>query len=72
MVLHPGRHNPVQQYRLGLTCWKAALQRGTWECWWTQADHSMPWLPRPMASWGALRRVWPAGPGRFSSPSTLP
>ena len=25
-----------------------------------------------MGSWGALRRVWPAGRGRFSSPSTLP
>jgi len=24
-----------------------------------------------MVSWGALRRVWPAGRGRFSSPSTL-
>ena len=23
-------------------------------------------------SWGALRRVWPAGRGRFSFPSTLP
>jgi len=22
--------------------------------------------------WDALRRVWPAGQGRFSSPSTLP
>jgi len=25
-----------------------------------------------MASWGALGGVWPAGRGRFSSPSTLP
>jgi len=34
---------------------------------------SVPWLPRrPMASWGALGRVWPAGRGRFSFPSTLP
>jgi len=23
------------RYRLGLTCWRAALQRGTWECWGT-------------------------------------
>ena len=27
---------------------------------------------RPMGSWGALGGVWPAGRGRFSSPSTLP
>ena len=25
-----------------------------------------------MGSWGASRRVWPAGQGRFSFPSTLP
>jgi len=34
-VLHLGRNNPMHQYRLGLTCWGAALQRGTWVCWWT-------------------------------------
>ena len=27
---------------------------------------------RPMGSWDALGGVWPAGRGRFSSPSTLP
>jgi len=31
-VLHLGRNNPMDQYRLGLTCWRAALRRGTWEC----------------------------------------
>ena len=25
------RNNPTQQDRLGLTCWKAALQRWSWE-----------------------------------------
>jgi len=34
-VLHLGRNNLMYQYRLGLTCWSAALWRGTWECWWT-------------------------------------
>jgi len=29
----------------------------------------VPLLPkRPVVSWGALRRLWPAGRGRFSSP----
>ena len=32
-VSHLGRNNPRHQYRLGQTCWRAALQRGTWECW---------------------------------------
>ena len=27
-VLHLGRNNPLHQYRLGLTCWKTALQVG--------------------------------------------
>ena len=33
-VLHLRRNNPRHQYRLGWTCWRAALRRGTWECWW--------------------------------------
>jgi len=33
-VLHLGRSNPRHQYRLGQTCWRAALWRGTWGCWW--------------------------------------
>jgi len=32
-VLHLGRNNPMHQYRLGLTCWKATLRRGTWVFW---------------------------------------
>ena len=34
-VLHLGRNNPRHQDRLGLTCWGAALRRGTWVSWWT-------------------------------------
>jgi len=33
-VLHLGRNNLMHQYRLGWTCWRAALRRGTCECWW--------------------------------------
>jgi len=36
-------------------------------------QQKLPWLTRrPMAFWGALGGVWPAGRGRFSFPSTLP
>jgi len=28
-VLHLGRNNPMCQYKLGWTCWTAALRRGT-------------------------------------------
>ncbi|GAB0198251.1 mitochondrial enolase superfamily member 1 [Grus japonensis] len=37
-VLHPGRNNPKHQYRLGLTCWEAALRRRTWESSWTTSS----------------------------------
>jgi len=33
-VLHLGTNNLMHQYSLGVTCWRAALWRGTWECWW--------------------------------------
>jgi len=32
-VLHLGRISPMHQYRLRLTCWRAALRRGTWVSW---------------------------------------
>ena len=33
-VQHLKRNNPMHQYRPGMTCWKAALQRRTREFWW--------------------------------------
>jgi len=33
-VLHLGWNNSMHQCRLGLTCWRAAVRRGTWVCWW--------------------------------------
>jgi len=32
-VLHLGRNNPMHQYRLGRTCWRAPLCRETWVSW---------------------------------------
>jgi len=36
-VLRLGRDNRVHQYRLGRTCWRAALQKRTWGTWWTSS-----------------------------------
>jgi len=38
-VLHLGRNNPRHQHRLGRTCWRAALQRGTGSAGGRQGDH---------------------------------
>ena len=37
-VLHLGRSNPRHQYRLGWTCWRAALWRGTGSAGGRQSD----------------------------------
>jgi len=37
-VLHLERNNPMHQYRLGLTYWRAALWRGTWVSWLTMSQ----------------------------------
>ena len=72
-VLHVGRNNPMHQYRLGadlLESSSAERDVGDLVDPWAS---SVPWLPRrPMAFWGALGGVWPAGRGRFSFPSTVP
>jgi len=33
-ILHLGRNTPCTSTGLGLPCWRAALRRGTWVCWW--------------------------------------
>ena len=74
-VLHMGRNNPMCQYRLGPTSWKAALRKRTHPegSWWTPrwpCTSNMPlWPSRPVASWAALGRALPAGQGRWSFPS---
>ena len=59
----------------GMAFWKGALQKRTGVCWWTTgwpwSSSVTLWTRRPMVSWGALKRVWPAGQGRWSSPSAL-
>jgi len=74
--MHLGRNNPMHQYRLGadlLQSSSAERDLGVLVDNRLTMSSSVPLLPRKlMGPWGALRRVWPAGQGRFSFPSTLP
>jgi len=75
-VLHLGRNNPMHQYRLTADLLESSsVERDLG----VQVDDRLTmsqecaWLPRgPVVSWGALGGVWPAGRGRFFSPSTCP
>jgi len=54
-VLHLGRNNPRHQSRLGLTCWRAALWRGTGSAGGQQGDHE------PAACPGCPEGQWSPG-----------
>jgi len=54
-VLPLGRNNPRHQYRLGLTCWRAALRRGTGSAEGRQGDHE------PAACPGCQEGQWHPG-----------
>ena len=54
-VLHLGRNNPRHQYRLGGTCWRAALRRGTGIAGGRQGDHE------PAACPGCQEGQWDPG-----------
>lgn len=44
-ILHLGNNNPMHQYSLGLTIWKAALQKRYWRCCWTLCEHEAEVCP---------------------------
>jgi len=71
-VLHMGRSNPMHQNRLGVDLLESSsVERDLG----VLVDDRLTMSQQcalPMASWGASRRVWPAGRGMFSFPSTLP
>ena len=67
-VLHLWRNNHVHQYKLGDDLFRSSGEKYQGVL---VADrlpmsqHCVPlWPRRPMGSWGALKRVWPAGRGR--------
>ncbi|GAB0185994.1 mitochondrial enolase superfamily member 1 [Grus japonensis] len=75
-VLHLGRNNPKHQYRLGadlLGSSAAEKDLGVLvDNKFSMSQQCALVAKKANGTWGALRRVWPAGRGRISSPSILP
>ncbi|GAB0204158.1 hypothetical protein GRJ2_002881400 [Grus japonensis] len=75
-VLHLRRNNPKHQYRLGVDLLgNSAAEKDLGVLVGNKLSTSQQCAlvaKKANGTWGALRRPWPAGRGRFSSPSTLP
>ena len=74
-VLHLGRNDLMHQYRLeaDLLEGSSAVKNPFWLTTGRPWGNSVPLRPRrTMVSWSVLGKMWPAGWGRWSSPSTLP
>jgi len=73
-VLHRGWGYPTYLTEWGKISFIAALWRRTWESWqtrsWTWASSVRLQPGRPTITWAALKEEWPAGRGRWLSPST--
>ncbi|GAB0205891.1 mitochondrial enolase superfamily member 1 [Grus japonensis] len=75
-VLHLGRNNPKHQYRLGADLLgSSSVEKDLGvlvDKKFSTSQQCALVAKKANGTWGALRRAWPAGQGRLSSPSTLP